>query len=159
MPTETPAIRSFAERPVAPRSPFLSRNNIRVLSLFIVFMALNTVLRYIPNPDAKPRVSFFEIGSSLGTGFGSLLLFWIPCKGSDVGRRIKFREELFLIAMAALGLVFYVAFFVYVAQHSESLIFIIAVLIPLVPVFYFVIGFIIGLLSRMVVASDRENAL
>jgi hypothetical protein len=53
--------------------------------------------------------------------------------------------------MMALGMVLYVACFSYMwPHHSGSLFLIITVVIPLVPVFYFVIGFIIGLLSRMV---------
>ena len=156
MPTETRSIRPSGERASVSRSPLLSRNTILVLSCFIIFMAINSIFQFLPNPD-EPRVNFGLIGYTLGTGFGSLLFFWILCKGVEIARRIEFREQLVLIVMTVLGLVLYVAFFVYVAQHSGSLMFIVVVLIPLLPTFYFGIGFIIGLLSRMV-ASDREHA-
>jgi hypothetical protein len=43
MPIDETPDKSSVERSVASRSPLLSRNNIRVLSFFIVFMALNNL--------------------------------------------------------------------------------------------------------------------
>jgi len=54
------------------------------------------------------------------------------------------------IAMTALGLLLYIAFFVHVERYSENLAFLVVLLIPLVPVFYLGIGFIIGLFGRIV---------
>jgi hypothetical protein len=131
------------------RSPILSRNNLAILSCFIVFMAFNSILRYIPHPHQEPRVSLSAIGYSLGTGFGSLLFFWLLCKGIEIARRLNIKDKIVRIVMAAIGLVLYVVMFIYIVQITSDLIFIIMAILPLVPAFYFVIGFILGLFSRL----------
>jgi hypothetical protein len=158
MSAEARAVASPTTTPVSPR-PVLSRNNIRVLFFFIVFMTLNTVMRYIPNFD-EPRISFAEMGRTFGTGVASLLLFGILCKGLDIARRIKLKENLVFISMAVIGLCVYVAFFVmvaaYIFQSSATILLVVVFALPLIPAVYFVVGFIIGLFARMI-ASDQPK--
>jgi hypothetical protein len=106
-------------------------------------------------------VSFGAVGYSLGTGFGSLFLFWLLCKGIEIAIRIVVKETMVFIVMTAIGVGLYSAFFVtvftYLLQSSGGVFFIIILAVPLVLAFYFVVGFIIGLFAR-ITPSDQANA-
>ena|ERR1700730_4619402 len=129
------------------RDPALSRNNILVLSAFIVFMALNSILRFKTNL-AEPRLNLEDIGERLGTGFGSLLLFWLICKGASVSRTIDIKSNIFQISTGILGLILYAVIWIWVVKNTTDLLFIVLMAVPLVPMLYFAIGIIGGLFLR-----------
>jgi hypothetical protein len=129
-------------------APLLTRNNIIVLSWFIVFMALNSILRFHPDVS-EPRINLADIGGRLGTGFGSLLFFWIISKGASVSRKIEIRPHIVQISAAVLGLALYIALWIWLIQNTTDLLLIVLVAIPLIPTFYFAIGIMIGLGMRV----------
>ncbi len=134
-------------RPSTGRGPALSRNNLLVLSAFIVFMALNSILRFKTN-IAEPRFNAEDIGERLGTGFGSLFLFWLICKGASISRAIDMKSNIFQISMGVLSLISYVVIWIWFVKNTTDSLVVILAAVPLVPVFYFVIGAIGGLFFR-----------
>jgi hypothetical protein len=134
--------------PAYDRAPLLTRNNIIVLCWFIVFMALNSILRFHAD-ISEPRINFADIGERLGTGFGSLLFFWIISKGASISWKIEIRPNLVQISTAVLGAALYAVLWVWLARNTTDFLFIVLVAIPLIPVFYFAIGVLIGLGMRV----------